>query len=98
MNFWHCQTFDWYIWVFYRIATTVLLVVEETHKTNLNTENVQKQRWNDGMTLLGAKKIMHDCKALLINNLINYKHQQKQRLILQKDYCNIVYWFLYQGW
>lgn len=27
---------------------------------------------------------MHDCKALLINNLINYKHQQKQRLILQK--------------
>lgn len=36
------------------------------------------------MKLLGAKKIMHDCKALLINNLINYKHQQKQRLILQK--------------
>lgn len=70
MNFWHCQTFDWYIWVFYRIATTVLLVVEETHKTNLNTENVQKQRWNDGMTLLGAKKIMHDCKALLNKSII----------------------------
>lgn len=45
------RLFDWYIWVFYRIATTVLLMIEVTHKTNLNTENVQKQRdemmeWN----------------------------------------------------
>lgn len=42
---------------FYRIATTVLLMIEVTRKTNLKTENVQKtKRWNDGMKLLGAKK------------------------------------------
>lgn len=93
----HCQTFHWYTWLIYRIATTVLLV-KTNSQTKLNIENVPKKnmRWNDMEWNFWEQK-----KCIVVNNWLSITWsitKTSKNKNSPKKATNIVYWFLYQDW